>query len=341
MLGESVRPGTRTAYQKGVREFCAWVAGEQGAGGPPEWATPREVDVALSDFLVARRWEDDSRGARQRAVNAVSGVQLYLGFKAAELNLVHRLLRAWDKIRPGQRRPPLTRGLAYALAREVRRFGQPEWAVPVGGPRRGRAAATAAAAAAAARTEPLRVSCLLVLTFAGFLRISELCALRLEDVALPGDARLFAGARGQAAGLRVRWAKTGAEQFVSVEEATALAALRWLAAHTVPGGLLVAGLEPGDLRAVLAAALRRLGLAEEGYVPHSLRHGAATDAFACGVEVRTIAARGRWESEESLRRYVQAGRALALAARLPTVAQAEVAAVELGGTAAVLGPALV
>jgi integrase len=252
--------------------------------------------------------------------------------------MVQRLLRAWDKIRPGTKRPPLTRSLAFALAREVRRFGQPAWAVPMGGPRRSLAAAAAAAVAATARTEPFRVCCLLVLMFAGFLRISEMFALRREDMALPGDPRLFAGARGQAAGLRVRWAKTGAEQFVSVEDETALAALRWLAAHTAPGGLLVAGMQQSDLRAVLAEALRRLGLAGQGYVPHSLRHGAATDAFACGVDIRTIAARGRWESEASLRRYVQAGRAMALAAELPQAARDEVAAVDALGTLAVLGP---
>ena len=53
------------------------------------------------------------------------------------------------------------------------------------------------------------------------------------------------------------------------------------------------------------------------YVVHSLRHGGATRDHLRGRPLEDILMRGRWASTKSARRYVQAGRSLLLATKVP------------------------
>lgn len=52
-------------------------------------------------------------------------------------------------------------------------------------------------------------------------------------------------------------------------------------------------------------------------MPHSLRHGGATRLHMAGCKLEDILMRGRWESNKSARRYVQAGRAILLSVAVP------------------------
>ena len=53
-----------------------------------------------------------------------------------------------------------------------------------------------------------------------------------------------------------------------------------------------------------------------GFVPHSIRHGAATRDHLRGVPLNDILLRGRWLSEKSARRYIQTGPALLVTVKL-------------------------
>jgi hypothetical protein len=59
-----------------------------------------------------------------------------------------------------------------------------------------------------------------------------------------------------------------------------------------------------------------LGLSQK-FVPHSLRHGGATELDLQGVSVEDIMKFGRWEASKNARRYIQSGKALMLAADVP------------------------
>jgi integrase len=61
---------------------------------------------------------------------------------------------------------------------------------------------------------------------------------------------------------------------------------------------------------VCAFVCRGLQLQEHRFTPHSLRHGGATHALLhLGQSIETVMHRGRWQSVNSCRIYLQAGRA--------------------------------
>jgi hypothetical protein len=66
---------------------------------------------------------------------------------------------------------------------------------------------------------------------------------------------------------------------------------------------------PQQFNTVFDQTVAALGLSSIGYCPHSLRGGGATRDFMCGDTIETILFRGRWESLDSIRTYVQSGRA--------------------------------
>ena len=80
-------------------------------------------------------------------------------------------------------------------------------------------------------------------------------------------------------------------------------------------------------RSRFKAACATLGLSPL-YVPHSLRHGAATrDHFERNISMEDILLRGRWASSKSARRYIQSGPALRMSVRVPPQVAADGAAI--------------
>ena len=146
------------------------------------------------------------------------------------------------------------------------------------------------------------------------LRISELLGLRREDVADAGDARLDSGFASTA--LRIRKAKTGRNQFVTIDDPAVRQLVRELVAATDPGQPLFPSTPP-QFRARFKHVCAELSLSP-AYVPHSLRHGGATRMHMSGAKLEDVLMRGRWESTKSARRYVQAGRAILLSVSVPT-----------------------
>jgi integrase len=59
-----------------------------------------------------------------------------------------------------------------------------------------------------------------------------------------------------------------------------------------------------------------MGWGTVGFVPHSLRHGHASDDFINGVPIESIMTRGRWKSIDSTRHYIQSGRVHLIRGRL-------------------------
>jgi integrase len=109
--------------------------------------------------------------------------------------------------------------------------------------------------------------------------------------------------------------KTGVNQFVVLKNNDVAALLRQVVSATPAKGLLFP-FSPNDFRKAFKSACRDLGLSSL-YVPHSLRHGAATRDHMRGVSVEDILERGRWASTKSARRYIQSGQALLLATQVP------------------------
>eukprot|EP00438_Fugacium_kawagutii_P024621 Skav207650 [mRNA] locus=scaffold2758:77333:83766:+ [translate_table: standard] len=151
----------------------------------------------------------------------------------------------------------------------------------------------------------VRMGWLLVLGFAGFLRTSELIQLKRKDVMLPRPGQ------PQEAVLFLEATKTTKRNFlpldkVVIEEKIALQALKWL----------VQGLQPGDtlsqqsnyaFRKLWKEVLTQLKIQDCGYMPYSLRRGAATSANQQGVPLDLLVTKGRWQHIPTARIYLDQG----------------------------------
>lgn len=158
----------------------------------------------------------------------------------------------------------------------------------------------------------LRDRALLLVGFVGCLRRSELVSVRVEDI------------HSDASGVKlyIPHSKTdqkGAGAWVGLEVAGIIdpvKALReWLVASGIKAGYVfrdVRGRHPGNHlgEAQVAELVKELAAAAgldpgryNGWSAHSLRAGLATQLLEAGVEGVVVAARGRWESLDMLKRY--------------------------------------
>lgn len=224
---------------------------------------------------------------RSHASYAFCGVLYFQPQHRTHLHLSHRALKGWNKLCPPTVRPPATRGVALGTAAELWYHGQREASVMV------------------------------LLAYEGFMRNSEVVMLRANDVALPGDLRLGVTPVGTA-GVRIRKAKTGTEQWATIQDPLVVDVLRHFML-TAPSGeaRLFPSMTPSKFRTAFYRAQTWLGFANPIYSPHSLRHGHASEAFLSGSSLETIMARGRWASVHTARYYIQTGRALLLAVNMP------------------------
>jgi integrase len=154
----------------------------------------------------------------------------------------------------------------------------------------------------------------LLVAWDGFLRVGELVQLVPSDIAFSLDSRLPLPPSTHGA-LRLRSTKTGPNRFAVLCDPRIAALLRQLVARTRPA-VRVFPFSADQLRHAFRAACEHFGLSAP-YTLHSIRHGAATAAYAAGASIETVLERGRWASTSSARTYLQAGKALLLAHQVP------------------------
>lgn len=266
---------TLRAYSAEADRFAAWALQNGHAGC---FADERYVDMAMANYIEHEFEVDPRRGRRHRCILAMCGVQHFFPYMQKRFPAAKRALKGWDRLVPGSQYAPMPAELAMAVVFELRRRGHPQEAVAVW------------------------------LTFHCYLRASEVCGLRAEDV-------LIEAVDGQAA-VRLPLTKTGREQSVTITDP----ALRLALQHHMQGRCPKGPAFPFarfHLASCIREVLKSWGL-EDTFVPlHSLRHGGATTDMLAGVPLEDIIARGRWTSSASTRRYLQMGRTLHLRTQLP------------------------
>lgn len=246
------------------------------------------VDAALSfdDLLYAYLIHLYSiRASKSSAVYVVYGVLLLNPSLKSSLSLSQSALAGWNSLRESVSWPPLPHPVMIAMACSLCKGGS--WLAGVG----------------------------MLLSFDCFLRVSELCNLEVGDVIFSGHPALNGG-KGVA--LQLSQTKTGKNQFVIVRDTDVACLLEAAVADAIVSNRShVFPFSPESFRLYMKAASSAVGVGSCGYVPHSLRHGGATQAFLMGETVEQIALRGRWKSNNSIRTYIQAGRALMALQKLP------------------------
>lgn len=250
---------------------------------------PTAVDKLLALYINQTYLSDPSPRARTECSYLLSMLYIAASQLKPHLNLSRRSIVGWSRTTKRHPSTPLSPQMAYAFARHLLNDGSCDSA------------------------------CILLLSFAGFLRASEALNLTWADVTLPGDCRL-AGYPPHTCGLNVVDAKTATEvgerQFVAIHCARTAKLLRAISRGQKPGHLISNLLSYSTYLRDIKRAAAHYGFQDAKFTPHSARVGAATHAFISGVSVDDIAVRGRWRSVSSVRYYVTNGRAWLASTRI-------------------------
>jgi len=142
------------------------------------------------------------------------------------------------------------------------------------------------------------VATVLLVCFAGLLRVSEALRLPRRDLIMGNDYVVLVLDR----------TKRGQNEKVVIKN---LAVVTWLARYlrTFPTENHEAAfpVSYGTVSRWMKRAAEALGFGELNLTTHSLRRGGATQLLRLGVSYQDIALFGRWASESSVRHYLREG----------------------------------
>lgn len=149
--------------------------------------------------------------------------------------------------------------------------------------------------------------------FLEFLRAKEVLDLHLSDFCLAGDTRLF----GSRCSCAIPHAKTGSSQFVPIDDYILFRRVsRWSRTARLLSSSKLFNLSYAASRCQFRAAIHQMDLEHNEYILHSLRHGGATTAWLTVTSYAEVKVKGRWVSDASCRRYINAGKIMLLLVRL-------------------------
>ncbi len=254
-----IRSSTRERYQAHTKAFFLWVS----RAGRVVPATVEDFDTLCCAWAEHLWHEGDPKCILN---NSLCGLAHFCPGLRSKLNGAWRLYKAWGRSEPVTRAPPLTVGMAQAMAGHFANNQLPSLAV------------------------------MTLIAHHCMLRTCELFELRTGDVSfLPGRALLVL--RETKMGQRV-----GVHQETTVSDEWLLAKLRTLHARTRSGSVLL-GVTPTEFRKQWRLARMAVGV-QQKYTPYSLRRGGATCMFQHCGSFDQVADKGRWGSLAALRLYI-------------------------------------
>ena len=279
----SVKNSTLATYEKHFNLFWCFVEEQK----LPCSEIAENLDVCCEKYCDHIYMTNDFKS---RASVAVAALEFYYDFK---LPKARRAVKSLLKLKPPVKKPALPWRLTLFLICQVLKRGDFEFAVAT------------------------------LLMFAGFLRIGEMNQLKISDVQLPKEEN-----KEEAIVLTVERTKTyqGAAVYIRREP------FRTLVLHFLPvqfqlrhnstpqssgKDLKLFSFSDEVYRKLFKYYLDEVGLGGLGFLPHSLRHGAASHARLLGDSIDSIMEQGRWQSESSARVYIQNVGALYNDSRIP------------------------
>ena len=291
LLSASVSATTQRRYRVALTAFLAWA--RRYLRSPTFPSTPfqspyESLDAVLSAYITAQHASNDSRGRRQHCINVRAAIQLWLPNSSHNLQCSQRMLIGWDRLRPSTQRPPCPHSLCLVLIRRLIAANQYHMALIVW------------------------------LCFDALLRINEALSIRIDDISLPTSTG--------AGGIRLPSTKTGRNQSVVIDNPHLAKLLRFVirtrSGHS-DDRLFPRRFTSSAVAQRLNLLCRTLNVTNLCLTAHSLRHGGASEAHIRGVPMSDIIHRGRWRSQRTAERYIQAGRSLLLGFHLPNAVAEE------------------
>ena len=278
-MESSVAPGTAKRYKKALTEFLQWTETAYSAN---EVRTCQQLDDALVAYFQHRHLLNERRGERQHCVNVRAAVLMWMPNASLKLRGSARILGAWDRIQPVQQYPPCPYGLVLRMVKDLLE-----------------------------NDNRMDIAVVIWICFHAYLRISECLALTSEDISLPTEF--------SPGGIYLKKSKTGLNQSVLIHDK-----ILWFLFEkyldSIPNHRkqLFKGISGKTVTDHMTRLSRDYGISDlVRFTPHSLRHGGATHDFLEGKPLSDIIHRGRWRSEKSTARYIQASRALLISVKFP------------------------
>lgn len=274
LLDAAYTESTLRRYNTAVNKFRRWME----ANDEPDVGTVEELDVLVCDYLH-HLYTSGAGCGKALGVCTVYGLYQRSPQLRGRLLCSELALKGWGKKKPSVSYPPVSWKLAVAVACSLGLNGYARMGIGI------------------------------LLSFDCMLRVSELLALRREDVADSGDVRLDSDHVGMV--LILRATKTGKNKEVTVLRDDVRALVRSLVQQTPRGGRLFP-FSATNYRKQFRRACDSVGVGGVGYVLHSLRHGGATDYYRRCQNIEQVMFRGRWAARKSAEVYIKSSRALLL-----------------------------
>ncbi len=270
-------------YKRSLHLFITWC----DENGVVDSSNMDELDSILCSYIEHLYNIDKSK--KTWALNALNAVQHFHPRSKSLLPESHLLVRGWARMVPKLSRPPLTFELAVVIAVSMLKAGFYRPAVAT------------------------------ILAFECYLRVGELCAIRVRDVALISGRHFGQSYIGSAIGLVNT--KTGPNQFVTIRTSFVDSLIEQLVTDLTyqcdDRDQLLFDFSSDTYRKHMQSACSSLGLSQYNFSPHSLRHGGATYSFMSNVPIEDILLRGRWRQPLSARTYIQSGPMLMIQVNQP------------------------
>ena len=276
-LRQRVSEKTLKKYRDEILPFSVWPLERQYH---PE--TAEEWDDLLVEYLYCH-----PALSRAKFSTLVAGVEFFFQRFRNRLSWCHGVLSGWETGAQVRHTVPLGKGVAKLIMVHVVSWGF------------------------------LRLGIGVILQTETGLRPSELLRLRPEDFLFPEEEGSNLRVRPLRIGLGIRGGtKVKRAQFVLLDKRCwrLVRVLRVLKLST-PQGLLVFPESYSTFRLLLRRVEAQLGLSV-GWTPHSGRAGYASDSRAEGVPFEEVREQGRWQSDSSLRRYLDIVGASSMGVRL-------------------------
>jgi hypothetical protein len=279
LLSLAIRPHTYNLYSKAAAQFILWYQKQ-----PDAYSSLSHIDSYLSVYL--NLLFQSQTATFGHANNTVFGLMHIVPALRSSLPTTRRCLKGWRKSRVTLSWPPMSWELCCMLAIQMSSVGWYDEAFA------------------------------LLITYDGYFRINELLNSKLRHFFYYGLSTppLYQ--------FRLKETKTGVNKLVTLTRIDLGAALMSYIRTRYDGrsqSHLIFNFTASQYRKRFKIACEMLNWESVGFVPHSVRHGHASDDFNAGVPIETIQVRGRWATIQSTRNYIQSGRVHLIRGRLTPI----------------------
>ena len=270
LLSSAIRPSTQQLYETAAAKFISYYARV-----PDAYCHVSHIDQYLSYYLTYMYLSKTHHIGH--ANNTLFGLIHLMPDLKDKLPAARRCLKGWKKTKETKSHPPMSWDLCCLLAIQLCSAG---W-----------------------YAEGLAV----LIMYDGYFRINELLRLKVRHMYVDHSSSLV----GRVATYlcRLKETKTGRNKLVTLTRPELGSHLiSFLRLRTKSPSDYLFDFTPQQFRHRFKLGCSMLNWSAVKFVPHSLRHGHASDDFIAGVPIETILVRGRWASINSTRNYIQAGR---------------------------------